>query len=211
MLLLREKLKEKELILGTRSPRRHHLMRQLGIPFRIIIRSIKEEGPAGMQGQELACYLSEQKSDAYKKELSNPENIILTADTIVWLDGKSLDKPENPFEAAGMLKQLSGRKHRVITGVTLANANTRKTFSASTDVWFKKLTEAEINYYIDEFNPVDKAGAYGVQEWIGIIGIERIEGSYYNVVGLPVQMVYEELWNFAESMEKRQGTGPRHL
>jgi septum formation protein len=211
MLLLREKLKEKELILGTRSPRRHQLMRQLGIPFRIVIRSIREDGPEGMQGKELACYLSELKSTVYTPELSDPKNIVLTADTIVWLEGRSLDKPGNPFEAAEMLNELSGKKHQVITGVTLSSGKSRKTFCASTDVWFKELTEAEINYYVDEFNPVDKAGAYGVQEWIGIIGIKRIEGSYYNVVGLPVQMVYEELWDFAESLEKAKGTEPGHL
>ena len=211
MLLLKEKLKEKELILGTKSPRRHQLMRQLGIPFRIVIRSVKENGPDGMPGEELACYLSELKSAAYAPELSDPKNIVLTADTIVWLEGRSLNKPENPYEAAEMLARLSGKKHQVITGVTLACGDSKKTFCSSTDVWFKELSEAEINYYVNEFNPVDKAGAYGVQEWIGIIGIKRIEGSYYNVVGLPVQMVYEEFWNLAEKIGKEKGMEPGHL
>jgi septum formation protein len=200
---LKDLLKGKQLILGTKSPRRHHLMEQLGVPFSILSKQVDENGPAGLSGTELACYLSELKSSAFSKELLNPNNIVLTADTVVWLEGRSLAKPAGYEEAGNMLRLLSGRKHQVITGVTLANAEQRSTFFAVTNVWFKKLSESEIDFYVREYKPFDKAGAYGVQEWIGIIGIERIEGSYYNVVGLPVKQVYEELIKFIPNTGKR--------
>jgi septum formation protein len=193
---LKELLAGKQLILGTKSPRRHNLMEHLGIPFTILSKPVEEENPANLSGTELACYLSELKSLAFKKELSDTANIVLTADTVVWLEGRSLAKPADFDEACDMLEQLSGKKHQVITGVTLSCGDEKNTFCTNTDVWFKKLRRSEIEYYVRNYKPFDKAGAYGVQEWIGIIGIEKIEGSYYNVVGLPVKQVYEKLIQF---------------
>lgn len=171
-------------------------MEQLGISFDIIVKPVEEDGPEFGTGEELACYLSELKSRAFSAELEEPENIVVTADTVVWLGNESLAKPGGQEEASEMLKKLSGKKHQVITGVTIASGKKKHTFCATTDVWFKELSDGEIDHYVREFKPFDKAGAYGVQEWIGLTGITRIEGSYYNVVGLPVQKVYTELLKF---------------
>jgi len=194
--MILDKIKDYKFILATKSPRRHELIRQMGIPFSVLEISVDENPPPGLNGREIACYLAEEKSKACEPFIKDDRTITLTADTVVWLENQSLGKPIDQNDAFRMLSLLSGKKHQVITGVSLSSINRRKTFYASTDVYFKDLTPGEINYYIYNFRPFDKAGAYGVQEWIGIIGIKRIEGSYYNVVGLPVQMVYEEINEF---------------
>ncbi|MFO7668310.1 MAG: Maf family nucleotide pyrophosphatase [Bacteroidales bacterium] len=185
-----------EIVLASGSPRRAALMNELGLPFKVVeTRHTDEVYPEGMQGGEIARFLADQKSDAYT-ELLLQMQILLTADTIVWLDGKELGKPRSREEAIAMINCLSGRTHQVFTGVCLRSAGKRTSFYVSTDVSFSNLEPEEIEYYVDQFKPFDKAGAYGIQEWIGHIAVERIQGSYFNVMGLPVQKIYSELKNF---------------
>jgi septum formation protein len=186
------------LILGSKSPRRKKLLANLGVPFEVVVKEVNEDIQDGKDGIETAINLARLKAEAFAGELADPKVIVLTADTVVWLDDEHLAKPGDEEEAARMLRKLSNRQHEVITGVCLSNLEKRKVFHSTTRVWFKELTEQEIEYYITHYRPFDKAGAYGVQEWIGHIGITRIEGSYFNVVGLPVQMVYEKLLNFIQ-------------
>ena len=189
-------LLKKNIILGSKSPRRRFLLEKLDIPFEVQSREVNEDYPDDINGREIALYLSKKKAEAFNKELFSPDTILITADTIVWLDDKVLGKPADAREAFDTLRVLSGRKHQVITGVCLRSSEKQKSFFASTDVYFKDLSDAEINYYIEYYKPYDKAGAYGIQEWIGHIGIERIEGSFYNVMGLPVKALYDELLIF---------------
>ncbi len=185
-----------EILLASGSPRRAALMNELGLPFKVVeTRHTNEVYPEGMQGGEIARFLADHKSDAYT-ELLLQKQILLTADTIVWLDGKELGKPRSREEAIAMINRLSGRTHQVFTGVCLRSADRRSGFYVSTDVSFSNLETEEIEYYVDQFKPFDKAGAYGIQEWIGHIAVERINGSYFNVMGLPVQKIYSELKNF---------------
>jgi len=182
-----------EILLASRSPRRKALVEELGIPFRVVEPGhASEEYPAGLEGGEIAMYLAERKSGAYPGGIGERE-ILLTADTIVWLDGRELGKPENRVAAMGMIGRLSGRTHQVYTGVCLSTVSRKRSFVAVTDVTFATLEESELAYYVDRFRPYDKAGAYGIQEWIGHVAVERINGSYFNVMGLPVQHVYSEL------------------
>ena len=145
-----------------------------------------------MKGEEIPAYIANEKAKAYQSIMKEDE-LVITADTIVWIDGQVLGKPETKMEAVNMLKTLSGRKHQVITGVCLTTIEWQKSFTATTDVTFAELTDEEIEYYVHRYSPMDKAGAYGVQEWIGFIGVQKIDGSYFNVMGLPIQRLYGEL------------------
>lgn len=191
------RLKKYQIILASKSPRRSQLLKELGIAFTIDSKNgIEEIFPSGLSNNEIAIYLSKLKASPYQKEIESSNKLIITADTIVCTDNEVLGKPTNRLDAISMLKKLSGKKHKVITGVTLLSKTKSKSFAVTTDVFFKNLTNEEINYYVDNFKPYDKAGAYGIQEWIGMIGIEKIEGSYFNVVGLPIQKLYTELMDF---------------
>lgn len=200
-MLLHEKLATWHLLLASQSPRRRELMSGCGIPYELAPRYACEECyPATLPAEEVPAYLARLKSEAYPTSLA-PRDLLLTADTVVILDGAVLGKPADRNEARQILGRLSGARHTVITGVTLRSATTSNTFSARSDVWFRTLTEEEIDYYIDHFRPYDKAGSYGIQEWIGYAAIERIDGSFYNVMGLPIQRVYIELEKFINAHE----------
>lgn len=182
-----------QLILASASPRRKKLLAGLNIPFEVrLIDGIDETYPSELPTDEVPLYISQKKAAAYKANIS-PHNIVLTADTVVVCNEQILGKPIDEADARRMLQMLSGKTHRVITGVTLLVEGNSKSFSVATDVSFKPLSAAEIDYYIRTFKPFDKAGAYGIQEWIGYIGVTAINGSYFNVMGLPVQRIYEEL------------------
>lgn len=184
-----------EIILASKSPRRQQLLSDLGIRFRVQSMDVPEVFPEELSMTEVPVYLAELKASAFLPHLK-PGQLVITADTIVWLDGKVLNKPADYADGFRMLKDLSGKKHQVLTGVCLLSAEKKISFYALTDVWFKQLSDDEIRYYLETYRPYDKAGAYGIQEWIGYIGIHRIEGSFFNVMGLPVQNLYEHLKAF---------------
>ncbi|MFZ6052972.1 Maf family nucleotide pyrophosphatase [Flavobacteriales bacterium DA487] len=188
-------MSDKKLVLASKSPRRQKLLREMDLMFETRVREIDEKFPSELKREEIPMFLSELKAGAFKDEL-NPQEILITSDTVVCLGDRVMNKPENRKEAIEMLSSLSGKMHTVYTAVTLTSSEKQITFSDATDVYFKELTAAEIEYYIDQHRPFDKAGAYGIQEWIGYIGIEKIEGSYFTVVGLPVQKLYAELSKF---------------
>lgn len=195
-MLLKDKLKDYRLLLASQSPRRRELMTGCGLPYELAPRYDCEEiYPEGLAAGEVPLYLSRLKSEAYPAPLG-PGEIVLTADTVVVSDGEVLGKPRSRDEAAAMLRRLSGRRHTVVSGVTLRTAGRMHTFAAESGVWFRPLTDEEIAYYVDTFSPYDKAGSYGIQEWIGYAAIEKINGSFYNVMGLPIQKVYVELEKF---------------
>ncbi|MBR5864425.1 MAG: septum formation protein Maf [Alistipes sp.] len=195
-MLLHDKLKSYRLILASQSPRRRQLLGDAGIEFELSPRYECEECyPATLPAVEVAEYLSRLKSEAYPEPLGE-KDILLTADTIVVACDKVLGKPEDREDAIQTIKMFSGREHEVITGVTLRSATRAVSFSSHSKVNFRVLTDEEIAYYVDTYSPMDKAGAYGIQEWIGYVGIEGIEGSFYNVMGLPVQRLYCELDKF---------------
>ena len=195
-MLLHDKLKSYRLILASQSPRRRQLLADAGIEFTLAERfECDETFPEDIPAEDVAEYLSVLKSEAYPQPL-NEGDILLTADTVVVACGKILGKPADRDEAVEMISMLSGREHEVITGCTLRTQACRRSFSVSSKVRFRKLDREEIEYYIDHYRPYDKAGAYGIQEWIGYVGIEGIVGSFYNVMGLPVQRVYNELNEF---------------
>jgi septum formation protein len=182
-----------KLILASNSPRRRELLGGLGYPYEVrVIEDIDESYPETLSGSEVASYISRAKSEAYRPTMADDE-VVITADTIVCLDDKVLGKPADEAEAMAMLRNLSGRVHQVYTGVTIMSLERESSFVSRTDVTFASLTEEEILHYVTHFRPMDKAGAYGIQEWIGYVGVERIEGSYFNVMGLPVQRLYSEL------------------
>ncbi|MCG8581571.1 MAG: Maf family nucleotide pyrophosphatase [Bacteroidales bacterium] len=190
-------MEQQKIILASQSPRRKELLSHLQIPFDVLVKDSGDEiFPDDMPAEEVPVYLAIQKARPYKTDIEKDNVIVITADTIVCCDHHILGKPTDKDEAVNMLQMLSGRQHEVITGVTLTSAQKQQTFTVSTKVFFKELTLDEIHFYIDNYKPFDKAGAYGIQEWIGMIGIERIEGSYFNVVGLPVQRLYTELNKF---------------
>lgn len=193
--MLQDQLSGYKIILASQSPRRQQLLKELGISFEVAKVDFNENYPSHLKGKEIAIYLAQSKAGYFKSNLTEGE-IVITADTIVWCDEKVLNKPATRHEAYRMLNELSGNTHEVITGVNLLSVNKEKTFSETTKVVFESLTDEEIFYYIDTFTPYDKAGAYGIQEWIGIAACSRIEGSYFNVVGLPVQRLYSELKDF---------------
>jgi septum formation protein len=182
---------QRPLLLASNSPRRKELLAGLGLTFEVRVKEIHEDFPEHLKRAEVAEYLASHKADAYIDDLRG--EAIITADTIVCLGDRILNKPANYQEAFEMLQALSGTTHEVITGVCVLTKEQKAVFHDITKVHFKQLTDGEINYYIANYKPYDKAGAYGIQEWIGMIGIERIEGSYFNVVGLPVQKLYLQL------------------
>jgi septum formation protein len=190
-----DKLNDFKIILASRSPRRQQLLLELGLKFDVVIKGYKEIYPEGLSGEEIARYVAHEKAACFKNDLSDNE-IVITADTIVWCNNKVLGKPLNHKDATRILNEISGNTHEVITGVSLLSRSKELTFSDSTKVTFDTLSEDEIDYYIDKYKPYDKAGAYGIQEWIGILACSHIDGSYFNVVGLPMQKLYKELQNF---------------
>lgn len=188
-----DNLKKYKVILASNSPRRKELLAGLGVEYEVrTLPDVDESYPETLRGAEIPLYISRKKADAYRA-LMRPGELMLTADTIVWLDGKVLEKPKDREDAMRMLREMSGRTHEVFTGVCITTPEWQRSFAAETEVRFSDLSEEEITYYVDKYQPMDKAGAYGVQEWIGFIGVENISGSYYNIMGLPVQRLYREL------------------
>ena len=185
-----------KIILASKSPRRQQLLKEMGIEFEVRTKSVDESFPNDLKKEQVALYLCEKKANAFLGEELNEMELLITADTIVCLGNEILNKPADRGHAIQMIEKLSGKKHEVITGICLRSAEKRKSFFVSTDVYFKKLSRKEIEYYVDNYKPYDKAGSYGIQEWIGYVGIEKIEGSYFNVVGLPTARLYEELKKF---------------
>ncbi len=181
-----------KVVLASKSPRRQELLKQIVPNFAIRTKEVDETYPSELRGAQVVEYLAELKSSAFASDLATDE-LLITADTIVCVDGCVLGKPANRTDAIAMLQKLSGRAHHVYTGVCIKTTQKQRIFSVDTEVWFAQLTNDEILHYVDTYKPFDKAGAYGIQEWIGYIGIERINGSYFNVVGLPVQRLYAEL------------------
>lgn len=188
-----DNLNRYKIILASNSPRRKELLGGLGIEFSVrTLQGIDESYPDDLKGEDIPKYISGQKAKAYKASMADDE-LIITADTIVYVDGEVLGKPKDKTDAQHMFHLMSGRKHEVITGVSIITKEKTVQFATTTNVTFACLSDEEIDYYIDNYKPFDKAGAYGIQEWIGYIGITGIEGSYFNVVGLPVQRLYTEL------------------
>lgn len=195
--MLKDILKDYHIILASGSPRRQQFFRELEIDFEIRLKPVEEEYPSSLAGVEITNYLAELKAAAFEGEL-NTGDILITSDTIVWHEGKALEKPRDPAQALEMIKSLCGKTHKVITSVCFKTPTEIKTVHATTHVTFGTLSTEEIEYYIDKYRPFDKAGAYGIQEWIGLIGVDHIEGSYFNVVGLPTHLVYQTLCEMAE-------------
>ncbi|MFN6946351.1 MAG: Maf family nucleotide pyrophosphatase [Cytophagaceae bacterium] len=185
------------LILASVSPRRQQILTEAGISFIVKSKAVPEIYSPELSPYEVPLYLSEIKAEALLEDITN--EVVLAADTIVLLEGRILEKPADRTHAINMLSELSGKKHEVITGVTLLNKNKAFSFTDRTDVYFKTLPPEDISYYVDTFKPFDKAGGYGIQEWIGLIGIEKIDGSFYNVMGLPIHRVIDELIQFPTS------------
>jgi septum formation protein len=192
--MLGEKLSNYNIILASGSPRRQQFFKDLDLNFSVRLKNVEEIFPPNLQGHQITDYLSLLKAEAFSGELQQ-NDLLITSDTIVWLKNKALGKPKNATEAFEMLRKLSGNKHEVITSVAITNLKFQKVINDSTTVYFRKLNDEEIQYYIDNYQPFDKAGSYGIQEWIGKIGIEKIEGSYFTVMGLPVHKLYKELQN----------------
>ena len=190
--MLHNKFKNKNIILASGSPRRQELFKELGVNYSIKVKEVDEIYDSTLKKEEITNYLAELKANAFSNEIGN-NDIIITADTIVWQNNKALEKPKNKLEAIKMLQQLSGTKHSVFSSICIKNKYLQKVFYDETIVYFKKLSEQELVYYVENYKPFDKAGAYGIQEWIGLIGVTHIEGSYFNVMGLPVHKLYEEL------------------
>ncbi|RLZ12603.1 Maf family nucleotide pyrophosphatase [Faecalibacter macacae] len=194
-MLLQDKLKDKQLILASQSPRRRELLAGLGLEFSTLSLNIDESFDREIyKANQITEYLSAKKANAYSDLKLN--EIIITSDTTVWANNESLEKPENREDAYRMIKALSNNTHSVYTSVTIKSVDKEVTFTAETKVTFAELTDEEIYFYIDQYKPFDKAGAYGIQEWIGYIGVEKIDGSYFNVMGLPVHQLYKELQKF---------------
>lgn len=191
--MLKEKLKNYNVILASGSPRRQHFFKDLDINFTIQLKEVEEIYPNELKGKEITEFLANLKSEVFTNLKEN--DLLITSDTIVWLNNKALGKPKSHEEAFAMLQSLSDKKHEVITSISIKNKHFQKIISDVTTVSFSKISDEEINYYINNYKPFDKAGAYGIQEWIGFIAIEGIEGSYFNVVGLPVHKLYKELMN----------------
>lgn len=182
-------------ILSSKSPRRQELLRSLGVDFQVILKEIEEDYPEVLYKEQIPVFLAKLKAKHFLNDLKE-NDLLITADTIVWFNDEVLGKPENETEAIKTLQKLSGHEHQVISGVCLTSVQKQKSFYSVTNVQFKQLSLNEIEYYVSEFKPFDKAGAYGIQEWIGYIGITHIEGSFYNVMGLPIQQLYTEIQKF---------------
>ena len=188
-----ENIQHYKIVLASNSPRRRELLSGLNLEYTVrVLPDIDESYPDTLKGEEIPMYISREKAGAYRNSMAEDE-LIITADTVVCINEKVLGKPRTQEEAKEMLRELSGKTHQVITGVCLMTCGLQRTFSATTQVAFDVLTEDEIEFYVEKFRPLDKAGAYGVQEWIGFVGVSRLEGSYFNVMGLPVQRLYQEL------------------
>ena len=185
-------IKNYKLILASASPRRQQLMKDAGFTFEVRLKNVEEKYPQELHCENVPEYLSKVKASAFREELKADE-VLITADTVVCIHDRILGKPADRKEAISMLQELSGNRHLVVTGVSVTTRTEQLSFSSRTDVFFKRLSNEEIEFYVDTYKPFDKAGAYGIQEWIGYIGIERIEGSFYNVMGLPIQKLYETL------------------
>lgn len=180
-----------KIILASNSPRRKELLGGLGVDFEVkVLKGVDESYPESLPSTDVAEYIAAEKAAAYTVK---DDELLITADTVVIVGRDILGKPADAADACGMLRELSGKTHQVVTGVCLTTSKEQRSFSVTTDVTFKQLSDAEINYYVDKYKPYDKAGAYGIQEWIGYIGVTALSGSYYNVMGFPVQRVYEEL------------------
>ena len=193
ILTMLDNLKKYRIILASASPRRRELLAGLDVDFVVrTLPDVDESFPADLQGGDIPLYISKKKADAYRPVMTD-EELVITADTIVWLDGAALGKPVDEADARRMLRSMSGKTHSVFTGVTITTKEEQRCFVAQSDVTFANLTDDEIEYYVNRYKPMDKAGSYGVQEWIGYIGITGINGSYFNVMGLPVQRLYCEL------------------
>lgn len=192
--MLNEKLKNHNIILASGSPRRQQFFKELGLDFEVRLKPVKEDYPSRLKHFEISDYLAQLKALPFKEEL-NDNDILITSDTIVWHNGKALGKPKDHSEAFAMIESLSNTTHEVITSVCFTTTKFQKTLNDITKVSFKNLTNEEINYYIETCKPFDKAGAYGIQEWIGQIGVTKLEGSYFNVMGLPTHLVYKVLNN----------------
>ena len=191
-----DNLKKYDIFLASGSPRRKELLAGLGIEFEVrCIGDIDESYPADLPADDVAEYISQKKAAAYREQITDNQ-LIITADTVVVCDGQVLGKPADREDAVAMLRRLSGNVHHVVTGVTIVTAQRSTSFAVATEVGFARLTDEEIDFYVDNYRPFDKAGAYGIQEWIGFIGVESISGSYFNVMGLPVQRLYQELKNW---------------
>lgn len=188
-----DNIKKYKVVLASASPRRRELMQGLDVEFEVrSLPDVDESFPAELQGGDIPLHISKKKADAYRPAMAADE-LVITADTIVWLDGAALGKPSCEDDARRMLRNMSGKMHSVFTGVTITTKECQRSFVAQSDVTFASLTDDEIEYYIAKYKPMDKAGAYGAQEWIGYIGMSNIVGSYFNVMGLPVQRLYSEL------------------
>lgn len=191
-----EILRHYNLLLGSKSPRRQDLLKALGLHYTLVDIDVEEVYPPHLEGADIARYLCELKADAIDNSLLQKDSILVTADTIVWLDGKYIGKPLGKADAIEMLKQLSGKQHSVFSGICLKSSKQKVVFHAHTLVRFRELAMEEIEFYVTHHKPYDKAGSYGIQDWIGYIGISGIEGCYYNVMGFPVEMFYEQLTKF---------------
>ena len=195
------KLQRYNLILASRSPRRQMLLRGLDLVFEVKVKNTKEVFPEEMDYTKVPEYLAQLKAGAFIQKDLDKNSIIITADTIVILENEIIGKPKSKKEAKQMLHRLSGKEHTVITGVCLTSNEQQHVFSARSEVLFRTLNDADIEYYVEEYSPLDKAGSYGIQEWIGYVAIEKINGSFYNVMGLPTQMLFEELIQFTSTMK----------
>lgn len=193
--MLKEQLNKRRLILASGSPRRQDLLKQLGVPFEICVKPVDEVYPQKLSGHEISDYLSILKANAFKKNLK-PNDLLITSDTIVWHRNTAIGKPTSLKHAIEMLQNLSNSTHKVITSVCLTSTEKQQTFNALTKVSFRKLKIEEIEFYVNNYKPLDKAGAYGIQDWIGQVGVEKIEGSYFNVMGFPLNLVYSHLLEF---------------
>jgi len=192
--MLQSKLKNKHIILASKSPRRQRFLKDLALDFSIELKEVEEVYPKELKGKEIVEYLAKLKASVYKD--LKKETILVTADTIVWHKGEMLGKPKSAKDAIEMLQSLSGKKHKVFSAICLKSANKEIVFSDVTKVYFKKMSVEEITYYVENFKPLDKAGSYGIQEWIGLIGVKKIKGSYFNVMGFPVHKFYKEILKF---------------
>ena len=191
-----DNLKKYNVVLASNSPRRKELLQRLGIPFKVrTLFGIDESYPDTLRGEDIVRYISRNKANAYRSSMG-PDELLITADTIVYLQGEVMGKPHDADDARRMLRALAGQVHQVITGVTIITANDMENFAVTSQVKFSDLSDDEINYYVDRYLPLDKAGAYGIQEWIGRVAVEELRGSYFNVVGLPIQRLYQALKRF---------------
>ncbi|MBP5501539.1 MAG: septum formation protein Maf [Bacteroidales bacterium] len=195
---LNDRLKNYNIILASQSPRRREILKMLGVDFKVVVKDTDETFPPELQGGAIPEHIAVLKASAFDSDLQSlPDStIIIASDTIVYIDNKVIGKPKGREDAIKMLKTLSGRCHQVLTGVCIKTKDRQRSFFAESKVWFRELSDDEITYYVDNYQPFDKAGAYAVQEWIGAAAIAKIEGSYYNVMGLPSQMLYNELLKF---------------